>query len=117
MAHFAEVIDGVVTRILVIEQDMIDTGNFGNPENFIQTSWNTNGGVHRLGGTPLRRNFAVVGGTYDSETDEFLPKQPYPSSVLVRTDNGDWWMAPKPYPFELDGKFAWKEEVLEWVAI
>jgi len=118
MAHFAEVIDGVVTRVLVIEQDMVDTGKFGNPENFIKTSINTHGGVHSLGGTPLRRNYATVGGTYDSETDEFIPEKPTPSCVLVRTDGGDWWMPPKPYPFEIvGGKFEWKEDIQEWVDV
>ena len=119
MAHFAEVIDGTVTRILVIDPDKVASGKYCDSTKMVQTSINTRAGVHLLGGTPLRRNFAEIGGTYNSETDEFLPKQPYPSWTLERNDGeGDWWKAPKDYPFDQPDKvFDWNEEQLEWVEI
>ena len=63
MSHFAQ-IDGnnIVTQVIVIEQDVVDTGLFGDPASWIQTSYNTSGGVHTLGGTPLRKNYAGGGG-------------------------------------------------------
>ena len=61
MGHFAKVIDGIVQEVIVAEQDFIDSGAVGNSENWIQTSYNTYGGVHKLGGTPLRKNFPSAG--------------------------------------------------------
>ena len=61
MAHFAQIDENhIVRQVLVIEQDVIDTGLFGDPNSFVQTSYNTVGGVHRLGGTPLRKNYAGI---------------------------------------------------------
>ena len=115
MAEFAEVIDGVVVNVIKIEQEVLDTGDFGDPENFVKTSYNTHGGVHSQGGTPLRRNFGEVGSTYDPVADEFIPKQPYPSWTLVRSDVGDWWTSPKPYPIHIEDRpFEWNEELQEW---
>ena len=112
MAHFAEVIDGVVTRVLVIEQDMVDTGKFVNPENFIKTSINTHGGIHSLGGTPLRKNYAGVGYIYDSVRNAFYLPQPYPSWLL--DDDTCQWNAPTPMPD--DGKwYDWDESTTNWV--
>ena len=56
MSHFAKVENGVVTHVIVAEQDFIDTGLAGDPTLWVQTSYNTHGGEHRLGGTPLRKN-------------------------------------------------------------
>ena len=58
MSHFAKVENGIVTQVIVIEQDVVDTGHWGNPALWIQTSYNTQGGQHILGGTPLRKNYA-----------------------------------------------------------
>jgi len=82
MSHFAYVENGVVTKVLVIEQDVIDTGLFGEPSNWIQTSYNTYAGVHRLGGTPLRKNYAGIGYIYDSGRDAFYPPAPSPEYTL-----------------------------------
>lgn len=73
MSHFAKVENGVVTQVIVAEQDVIDSGLFGDPKSWVQTSYNTRDGIHLLGGTPLRKNFAGIGYTYDQVKDEFNP--------------------------------------------
>ena len=93
MSHFAKVIDGVVTEVLVIEQDVIDTGLFGDPALFVQTSYNTRGGQHSEG-RPLRKNFAGIGFTYDPKRDAFIPPQPAPSWTLDE-DTCLWVEPPK----------------------
>ena len=95
MSHFAQ-IDGnnIVTQVLVIEQDVIDTGLFGDPASWIQTSYNTNGGVHTLGGTPLRKNYAGIGYTYNASRDAFIPPKPFASWTL--NEDTCLWEAPTP---------------------
>ena len=113
MSHFAKVEDGIVTEVLVIEQDVIDTGLFGDPALFVQTSYNTRGGQHPEG-RPLRKNFAGVGFTYDVERDAFIPPQPFPSWLL--NEETCLWNAPVPYP--TDGKYyRWDEDTLAWAEI
>ena len=76
-----------------------------------QTSYNTYGGVHRLGGTPFRKNYAGIGFTYDETRDAFIPKQPYPSWTL--NEDTCQWEAPVAYPD--DGKrYTWNEETTSW---
>ena len=111
MSHFAKVIDGIVTEVLVIEQDVIDTGLFGDPALFVQTSYNTIGGQHPEG-RPLRKNFAGVGFTYDPVLDAFYAPEPYPSWGLDLETC--LWMPPVPYPDD-GGIYAWDEETLSWV--
>ena len=112
MSHFAKVENGVVTQVIVAEQDVIDSGLFGEPSSWVQTSYNTQGGVHVLGGTPLRKNFAGIGFTYDAVRDAFIPFQPFPSWVL--NEDTCLWESPIPYP--QDGKeYIWNEEQLNWV--
>jgi hypothetical protein len=115
MAHFAQIDENnVVTKVLVIEQDVIDTGHFGDPSSFIQTSYNTHGGVHSLGGTPLRKNYAGVGYTYDSVRDAFYAPQPYVSWTL--NEDTCIWEAPVAMP--TDGKFyIWDESTLSWTEV
>lgn len=110
MSHFAKVENGIVTNVIVAEQDVIDSGLFGT--GWIQTSYNTYGGVHRLGGTPMRKNYAGLGYTYDIELDAFYAPQPYPSWTLD-TDTCRW-NAPVLYPD--DGKiYTWNEETTSWI--
>lgn len=110
MAHFAKVIDGIVTEVLVIEQDVIDTGMFGDPSLWVQTSYNTLGGQHPEG-RPLRKNYAGVGYTYDAERDAFIPPQPFQSWNLNETTC--LWEPPVEYPN--DGKsYSWNEDSLNW---
>jgi len=111
MAHYARVVNGVVTQVLVIEQDVINTGAFGDPSEFVQTSYNTIGGVHTLGGTPLRKNFAGIGYSYDAGRDAFIAPKPYASWVLV--EDTCQWEAPTPMP--TDGKlYTWNEATTSW---
>ena len=82
MSHFAKIENGIVTDVIVVEQDVIDSGIFGDPSMWVQTSYNTCGGTHRNGGTPLRKNYAHIGGTYDVVRDAFIPPKLYPSWLL-----------------------------------
>ena len=114
MSHFAKVENGIVTQVLVIEQDVVDTGLFGDPAAWVQTSYNTSGGEHRLGGTPLRKNYAGIGYTYDSQRDAFIPPKPYNSWVL--DENTCLWAAPVAAPD--DGKlYNWNEDTGAWVEV
>jgi hypothetical protein len=120
MAHFALVEDGIVMNVIVAEQEVIDSGVFGNPSDFIQTSYNTFGGVHYDnetkqpdGGIALRKNYAIVGGVYDKERDAFYEQKPYPSWIL--NEETCHWEAPIPYPNESSTKlYRWDEANLEW---
>lgn len=107
MAHFAKIIDGVVEQVIVAEQEYINTLDGV----WVQTSYNTYGGVHRLGGTPLRKNYAGIGYTYDSQRDAFIPPQPFPSWVL----DGQTcvWQAPVAYPND-GNNYLWDENTGSW---
>ena len=113
MSHFAKVIDGIVTEVLVIEQDVIDTGLFGDPSLFVQTSYNTYGGQHPEGRS-LRKNYAGIGFTYDAERDAFIPPQPFPSWTL--NEDTCLWNAPRAYPDD-GGIYTWSEATLAWVKV
>ena len=78
-----------------------------------QTSYNTFHGVHKLVGTPLRKNFAGIGYTYDEDRDAFIPKKPYPSWTLNETTCD--WDAPTAKPSTNQGQeYKWNEETLSW---
>ena len=109
MAHFAKVENGIVTQVIVAGQDVIDSGMFGT--GWVQTSYNTHGGQHPEG-RPLRKNYAGVGYTYDTQRDAFVPPQPYASWTLNETTC--LWDCPVAYPTE-GGLFVWDEAVLNWV--
>ena len=112
MSHFAKVENGVVTQVIVIEQDVLNTGHWGDPSLWVQTSYNTQGGVHAQGGTPLRKNYAGIGYTYDSVRDAFIPPSPFPSWVL--DEETCLWGAPIAMPN--DGKrYQWRESTTSWV--
>ena len=111
MSHFAKVENGIVTQVIVAEQDVINSGLFGS--GWVQTSYNTSGGQHP-DGRPLRKNYAGVGYTYDSVRDAFIPPKPYTSWTLV--EETCLWQSPVPYPSETNGKmYLWDESVLNWV--
>ena len=76
-----------------------------------QTSYNTNGGVHNNGGTPLRKNFAGIGYTYDEDRDAFLPPKPFNSWIL--NEDTCNWEAPVAYPND-SNKYIWNESILTW---
>ena len=110
MSHFARVQNGVVVQVLVAEQDYIDT--LSDKEDWIQTSYNTYGGVHANGGTPLRKNYAGVGFSYDKTKDAFISPQPFASWAL--NDDTCLWNAPVARP--TDGKpYSWDEASASWV--
>ena len=113
MAHFAQLDENnIVTQVLVIEQDVVNTGLFGEPSSFVQTSYNTHGGIHSLGGTPLRKNYAGIGYTYDSGRDAFIPPKPYNSWTLNEVTC--LWDAPVAMPTD-DNRYSWDEDTLSWV--
>jgi hypothetical protein len=108
MSHFAKVENGIVTQVIVAEQDVIDSGMFG--IGWVQTSYNTRGNQHPEG-RPLRGNYAGIGYTYDQVNDVFYAPQPYPSWTLNTTS---WtWDSPVPYPTDNDLYF-WDEANLTW---
>lgn len=113
MSHFAKVQDGLVTQVIVAEQDFIDSGAVGDSSAWIQTSYNTIGNQHTLGGTPMRGNYAGIGYTYDTDNDVFYAPQPYPSWTL----NNTTWLWEAPVAMPTDGMYVWNETDLAWVQI
>jgi hypothetical protein len=108
MSHFAQVIDGIVQQVIVAEQDFIDT--LENPSQWIQTSYNTRGGSHPEG-KPLRKNYAGVGYTYDSQRDAFIPPQSFPSWTM--SEETCLWNSPTPRPND-DKIYTWDETTTSW---
>ena len=114
MSHFAKVVDGVVALVIVAEPEFFETFVDSSPGEWIQTSYNTHGGEHKLGGTPLRKNYAGIGFTYDRTRDAFIPPKPFASWLL--NEDTCLWDAPVAYP--TDGKgYSWNEETTNWVEI
>lgn len=113
MSHYAKVENGIVTQVIVAEEDFIQTGALGDPAGWIQTSYNTRGGEHPEG-RPLRKNYAGIGYAYDSQRDAFIPPQPYPSWTL--NEDTCLWNAPVAMPTE-GGPFVWNEANQTWDAI
>jgi len=114
MTHFAEIDNETkkVLRVIVAEQDFINSGALGNPNNWIQTSYNTIEGIHILGGIPLRKNFAGIGFEYNENLDAFIPPKPFESFVL----NVEKGIYEAPIPRPIDGKdYTWNEETESWI--
>ena len=111
MAHFAKVVDGTVTQVIVAEPEFFETFVDSSPGEWVQTSYNTRGGEHTLGGTPLRKNYAGIGYTYDRVRDAFIPPQPYASWIL--DEETCLWKSPIPYPTD-GSNYIWNEEVGSW---
>lgn len=117
MAHFAKVESGVVTQVIVAEPEFFDTFVDSTPGEWIQTSYNTRGGVHYGqdgepdGGVALRKNYAGIGFTYDNTRDAFIPPQPYASWTL--NEDSCLWECPVAYP--TDGQmYEWNEDAQSW---
>lgn len=121
MSTFAKLdANDFVISVLVIEQEMVNTGLFGDPDSFVQTSYNTRGGIHygqdglSDGGLALRKNYAGIGYKFDRVRDAFIPPKNFPSWVL--NEESCLWEAPTPMP--TDGKpYRWDEPTLAWVEI
>ena len=111
MAHFAKVNNGIVERVIVAEADFFDTFVDDSAGTWIQTSYNTYGGEHRDGGTPLRKNFANIGYTYDETRDAFIAPKPYPSWTLNETTCQ--WNSPVVKPDD-NQTYSWNEETKQW---
>tara|TARA_Y100000034_G_C6658153_1_gene288428 strand:+ start:174 stop:560 length:387 start_codon:yes stop_codon:yes gene_type:complete len=122
MAHYAKIEDGIVTQVIVAEQDFMDLGRL--PGQWLQTSFNTRGGIHYAtnsdrpdGGIALRMNYASIGGSYDSDRDAFIPIKPYASWLL--DESTCTWEAPIPIPdddgFPPSKSYYWDESIQNWV--
>ena len=129
MAHFAKVVNGTVTNVIVAEPEFFDTFIDDSPGEWIQTSYNTRYGKHYEPNSntlssdqskALRKNFAWIGGTYDATRDAFLPPHKYASWTL----NEDTCVYDPPIPMPNDGKYYdWDESAYQadntkgWVEI
>ena len=124
MAHFAKLgVGNVVERVEVVSNDIatdeqtgVDFLNnlYGSRDTWKQTSYNTKGGVHLLEGTPFRKNYACIGGTYDQTKDAFIPPKDFDSWILNETTC--LWESPVAYPS--DGKdYEWDESSTSWKEI
>ena len=125
MASFAKIENNIVITVVSVVNEVLKDSNGIEQEqlgiDFLtkltgwaiwkQTSYNTHGGVHSFGGTPLRKNHAGIGMTYDEDRDAFIPIKPFNSWILnEQTCN---WNAPIPYPN--DGqRYSWNEETQNW---
>jgi hypothetical protein len=121
MAHFAKIGTGsIVERVEVVHNDIATTEQAGadflnsiynTADTWIQTSYNTFAGEHKLGGTPFRKNYATVGGRYDQTRDAFIPIKPYDSWTI--NEDTCQWEAPVSYP--TDGQvYNWNETDQTW---
>ena len=110
MAHFAEVVDGTVTRVIVADTKEWCEANLGGT--WVQTSYNTQGNVHTLGGTPLHKNYAGTGYSWDGTG--FAAPQPFNSWTL--NQDTYLWEAPVAKP-EDDKFYNWDESTLSWKEI
>lgn len=121
MGHFAKVNNGIVEQVIVAEPEFFQTFVDSSPGEWIQTSYNTRGGVHYQPDSnepsadqtkALRKNYAGIGFTYDRTRDAFIPPKPYASWVLNETTC--LWDSPVPYP--TDGKrYMWDEATTSWI--
>ena len=124
MAHFAKLgVGNIVTAVHVVHNDIATTEQAGidflnnlykTNDVWKQTSYNTKGGVHKLGETPLRKNYAGTGYTYDETRDAFISPQSYPSWTL--NEDTCLWEAPVAYPDD-DKNYYWNGETTSWIAI
>ena len=123
MSYFAKVIGDRVVSVISAELDFFETYSDPAPGSWIQTSYNTRGGVHYQPDSQepsadqskaLRKNYAGIGFTYNRELDAFIPPKPYNSWTLNETSC--LWEAPTPMP--TDGKiYNWNEETVSWVEV
>ena len=121
MAHFAKLDENnIVTQVIVVSNDIATSESAGitfinnlykTSDTWKQTSYNTFGNEHKLGGTPFRKNYAGIGYTYDCGRDAFIPPKPYPSWLLE--ESSCLWKAPVDYPDDGES-YEWDEENQEW---
>ena len=121
MAHFAKLgVGNIVEKVAVVNNDVATTEQAGidflntlykTRDVWKQTSYNTREGVHILGGTPFRKNYAGVGYTYDQTRDAFIPPKPFNSWTLNETTCQ--WEAPVALP-DTENSYSWNEETQQW---
>lgn len=111
MAHYAKIENNIVTKVIVAEAEFFDTFVDNTPGEWLQTSYNTYGGVHLDGGTPLRKNFAGVGYTYDVTRDAFIRPKPFESWTLNETTC--LWEPPTALPDD-GNMYEWNETNQQW---
>jgi hypothetical protein len=123
MSHFAKVNNGIVEQVIVAEPEFFETFVDSSPGQWIQTSYNTRGGVHYNPETgepsadqakALRKNYAGIGYTYDAGRDAFIPPKPYASWLLNGTSC--LWEAPVAYPNDGE-RYTWNEATQQWDAV
>ena len=118
MSYFAQIKNNIVQQVIVAEQDYIDT--LHDKYDWIQTSYNTRGGIHYGqdgkpdGGIALRANYACIGDIYDVVNDVFYKRKPYPSWIISAPS---WtWEAPTPYPDD-GNAYYWDETTRTWILV
>ena len=112
MAHFAHITNGIVDQVIVIDAETLATGNWGNPSEWIQTSYNTYGNQHPEN-RPLNKNYAGIGYTWDGTG--FAPPQPFAS--WTKNSGTYLWEAPTPMPVVEGKMYKWDEPTLSWVEV
>ena len=113
MAHYAKVEDGVVTQVIVADSKEWCQANLGGE--WVQTSYNTHGGVNtRQGGEALHKNYAGIGYTFDAARDAFIPPKPYASWTL--NEDTCNWEAPVAMPTD-DKMYRWDEATTNWIEV
>jgi hypothetical protein len=118
MAHYAFLDENNIVIEVIVGKNENEEGvnweqHYGNFRGQLckRTSYNTIGGVHQLGGTPFRKNYAGIGYTYDETRDVFIPPKPYNSWIL--NEDTCLWNAPVAYPTD-GNKYTWNEEIKNW---
>lgn len=119
MAHFAKLDqNNIVTQVITAGNEYEEIGEELYSEItggvWKRTSYNTIGGVHLLGETPFRKNYAGIGYKYDSQRDAFISPKPFFSWIL--DEETCLWEAPVPYPNN-GGKYRWDEIIKNWILI
>ena len=126
MGHYAKVVGGKVTKVIVADADYFNDFIDDSPGTWVKTSYNTRGGVHFApnsntpdDGVPLRKNYAGIGWTYDTDRDAFIPEKPFPSWIL--NEDSCLWEAPVAKPSQVfdengvpDIKYIWNEGTTSW---
>ena len=114
MAHWAHITNGIVDQVIVIDEETLALGHWGDPSEWKQTSYRTQGGQHPEG-KPFRFNYAGLGYSYDATRDAFIPPKPFASWLLNETTC--LWEAPTPMPVVEGKRFNWDEPTTSWVEV
>jgi len=111
LSHYAHITNGIVDQVIVIDAETLATGHWGNPSEWVQTSYNTHGNQHPEN-RPLNKNYAGIGYTWDGTG--FAPPQPFASW----TKNAETYLWEAPTPMPTDGKmYSWDEATTAWVEV